>query len=311
MLGADRRWHDVSPADGALLVNLGDVTARWTNEKYLSTLHRVKPPIVDGTIERRRSAAFFHDGNIDALISTIPSCIGEEGELYPPITIGDNLKAKLAGSRAGQAQPAGRARGRPGPRRRARVVLKTRVTTSCGPSACCCAGGGAEDREPFAAINADPDVMEHFPATARPGRERRDGRSDRGATSTSAASACWAVERARRPATMIGFVGLSRAAVRGAFHPGRRGRLAARPRGLGSGPGDRGRSSRGRRRLRPGRADRDRQLHHGGQRALAGRHAPARHDATTRPTTSTTRCLPADHPLRRHVLYRLPSRPTA
>ncbi len=106
MLGADRLWHDVSPVDGALLVNLGDLTARWTNEKYLSTLHRVKPPIVDGTIERRRSAAFFHDGNIDAVISTIPSCIGEEGELYPPITIGDNLKAKLAGSRAGRPNTA-------------------------------------------------------------------------------------------------------------------------------------------------------------------------------------------------------------
>ena len=49
---------------------------------------------------------YFHDGNIDALIATIPSCIGEEGELYPPITIGDNLKAKLAGSRAGQADTA-------------------------------------------------------------------------------------------------------------------------------------------------------------------------------------------------------------
>jgi isopenicillin N synthase-like dioxygenase len=106
VLGADHHWHDVSPDEGALLVNLGDVTARWTNEKYLSTLHRVKPPIVDGTIERRRSAAFFHDGNIDALISTIPSCIGEEGELYPPITIGDNLKAKLAGSRAGKPNDA-------------------------------------------------------------------------------------------------------------------------------------------------------------------------------------------------------------
>lgn len=38
-----------------------------------STLHRVKPPIVDGTI-RRRSAAYFHDGNIDAVIRTLPSC---------------------------------------------------------------------------------------------------------------------------------------------------------------------------------------------------------------------------------------------
>ena len=60
---------------------------------------------MDGTIERRRSAAFFHDGNTDALISTIPSCLGD-GELYPPITIGEHLAAKLAGSRAGRSNPA-------------------------------------------------------------------------------------------------------------------------------------------------------------------------------------------------------------
>jgi isopenicillin N synthase-like dioxygenase len=106
VLGSDLEWHDVLPADGALLVNLGDITARWTNEKYLSTLHRVKPPIVDGTIKRRRSAAFFHDGNIDARISTIPSCIGDEGELYPPITIGENIAAKLAASREGKLNTA-------------------------------------------------------------------------------------------------------------------------------------------------------------------------------------------------------------
>jgi isopenicillin N synthase-like dioxygenase len=106
VLGADLRWHDVLPADEALLVNLGDITARWTNEKYLSTLHRVKPPIVDGTIQRRRSAAFFHDGNTDAVISTIPSCIGEEDELYPPTTIGEHIAAKLAGSREGRLNTA-------------------------------------------------------------------------------------------------------------------------------------------------------------------------------------------------------------
>jgi isopenicillin N synthase-like dioxygenase len=95
-------WHDVSPAEGALLVNLGDLTARWTNERWMSTLHRVKPPIIDGTIARRRSAAFFHDGNADATITTIPSCV-EPGAapLYPPITVGEHIARKLAGSRAG------------------------------------------------------------------------------------------------------------------------------------------------------------------------------------------------------------------
>ena len=102
VLGDDRAWHDVMPEPGALLVNLGDLTARWTNERWLSTLHRVKPPVVDGRIERRRSAAFFHDGDLDALIETIPTCVAPgETPTYPPITVGAHLAAKLAGSRAG------------------------------------------------------------------------------------------------------------------------------------------------------------------------------------------------------------------
>jgi isopenicillin N synthase-like dioxygenase len=89
VLGADGSWNDVAPADGALLINLGDVTARLTNERWMSTLHRVKPPVIDGTIERRRSAAFFHDGNVDALIETLPSCVdAEHPDLYEPVTVG-------------------------------------------------------------------------------------------------------------------------------------------------------------------------------------------------------------------------------
>jgi isopenicillin N synthase-like dioxygenase len=102
VLGTDGGWYDVMPADGALLVNLGDVTARLTNERWMSTLHRVKPPIIDGTIRRRRSAAFFHDGDVEAVISVLPSCLapGEEPK-YLPVTVGEHIAAKLRGSRAG------------------------------------------------------------------------------------------------------------------------------------------------------------------------------------------------------------------
>jgi isopenicillin N synthase-like dioxygenase len=108
VLGTDGSWNDVSPADDALLINLGDVTGRWTNDRWMSTLHRVKPPIVDGTIERRRSAAYFHDGDIDALITTMPHLIdAEHPNRYPePITVGDHIRAKLAGSRAGKKNEA-------------------------------------------------------------------------------------------------------------------------------------------------------------------------------------------------------------
>ena len=101
-------WHDVSPVDGALLVNLGDLTARLTNDRWTSTLHRVKPPVVDGRILRRRSAAYFHDGNVDAVIATLPSHLdalgwgGEAGQAYGPVTVRDHIAAKLAGSRQGR-----------------------------------------------------------------------------------------------------------------------------------------------------------------------------------------------------------------
>ena len=96
-------WHDVMPADGALLVNLGDLTARITNDRWMSTLHRVKPPVVGGTIRRRRSAAFFHDGNADAVVGPLASLLDRgDGLSYMPITVRDHVAAKLAGSRQGR-----------------------------------------------------------------------------------------------------------------------------------------------------------------------------------------------------------------
>ncbi|MET9534894.1 2-oxoglutarate and iron-dependent oxygenase domain-containing protein [Streptomyces sp. NPDC006649] len=102
ILGDAGQWHDVRPAEGALLVNLGDALARWTNDQWRSTLHRVLPPTdADGRLVRRRSAAYFHDGNHDAVISPLPGCVPTgAAPLYPPVTIGDHITAKLAGSRA-------------------------------------------------------------------------------------------------------------------------------------------------------------------------------------------------------------------
>jgi isopenicillin N synthase-like dioxygenase len=107
VLGTDNAWHDVSPIDGALLVNLGDLTARLTNDRWMSTLHRVKPPITGNTIQRRRSVAFFHDGNIDAVIATLPNQLAPgEVPTYEPIMVRAHIKAKLAGSRQGKANTA-------------------------------------------------------------------------------------------------------------------------------------------------------------------------------------------------------------
>lgn len=98
VLGGDGLWHDVQPADDAFLINLGDVMARVTNDQWMSTLHRVKPPIVDGTIVRRRSAAFFEDGDPAGTVAPIPAFVpdGEE-PVYAPVTVKEHVTAKLDG----------------------------------------------------------------------------------------------------------------------------------------------------------------------------------------------------------------------
>jgi isopenicillin N synthase-like dioxygenase len=101
IVGPDGRWHDVLPPPGALLVNLGDLLAEWTNDRWRSTVHRVVPPPrqVDGPAIRR-SVAFFHDGNYDALIECLPTCCSEDHPpKYPPVRAGDHLLAKLVGPR--------------------------------------------------------------------------------------------------------------------------------------------------------------------------------------------------------------------
>jgi isopenicillin N synthase-like dioxygenase len=100
ILGPDGAWHPVLPTPGSLLVNLGDLLARWTNDHWMSTMHRVVPPTgADGRSMRRRSAAFFHDGNADALISTLEPCRTSDGPVYDDVTVAEHLAQKLAGSR--------------------------------------------------------------------------------------------------------------------------------------------------------------------------------------------------------------------
>ena len=101
IIGPDGSWHDVIPIPGTFLVNLGDLLAEWTNDRWRSTLHRVVPPTrtVTGPA-RRRSVAFFHDGNYDARVECLPTCQSPDNPpRYPPVTAGEHILAKLLGPR--------------------------------------------------------------------------------------------------------------------------------------------------------------------------------------------------------------------
>ncbi len=100
IVGPDREWHDVVPDRGAFLVNLGDLTAEWTNDRWRSTLHRVVPPPAGSGPVRRRSVAFFLDANWDATIECVPTCTDSANPpKYPPVVAGEHLMAKLLGPR--------------------------------------------------------------------------------------------------------------------------------------------------------------------------------------------------------------------
>ncbi|MBX6387992.1 MAG: isopenicillin N synthase family oxygenase [Frankia sp.] len=101
IVGPDGDWVPVLPGPGSLLVNLGDLLAQWTNDRWASTVHRVVLPVPRaGEPARRRSIAFFHDGNYDALIECLPTCTSpDDPPRYPPVVAGEHLAAKFAAPR--------------------------------------------------------------------------------------------------------------------------------------------------------------------------------------------------------------------
>lgn len=91
-------WMPVSPPDGALVVNLGDMMQRWTNSKWVSTMHRVTTPEnLNDAMSRRISIGYFMHPNYDAQIECLPSCEGD-GAKFPPITAGDHIRQKIEAS---------------------------------------------------------------------------------------------------------------------------------------------------------------------------------------------------------------------
>jgi isopenicillin N synthase-like dioxygenase len=94
---ADDEWIDVQPLPGALIINIGDMMARWTNDRWRSTLHRVaNPPDAVAAMSRRQSIAFFCHPNYDAEISCLASCTDpDRPPRYPAILAGEHMRTKM------------------------------------------------------------------------------------------------------------------------------------------------------------------------------------------------------------------------
>jgi isopenicillin N synthase-like dioxygenase len=90
-------WLAVSPAPGSLVVNVGDMLQRLTNNVLRSTTHRVVNPPRERASFARFSMPYFLHFNPDFLIRTLPGCIVQERtDHYPePITADDYLQERL------------------------------------------------------------------------------------------------------------------------------------------------------------------------------------------------------------------------
>lgn len=94
---ATASWIHADPIDGTYIVNLGDLIARWTNDVYRSTLHRV----VNTSGRDRYSVPFFFHGNPNYVVRCLPSCC-EPGQQpkYPPATVRQHFEERYRQSYA-------------------------------------------------------------------------------------------------------------------------------------------------------------------------------------------------------------------
>jgi isopenicillin N synthase-like dioxygenase len=112
----DGTWIDVQPVEDSIIVNVGDMLMRWSNDRLKATLHKVESPelttnatttyVISETTEasmektivpERYSIAFFCNANKNVEIECLETCRSPaEPARYPPINAHEYLTQRLA-----------------------------------------------------------------------------------------------------------------------------------------------------------------------------------------------------------------------
>ncbi|KAH9850755.1 Clavaminate synthase-like protein [Lenzites betulinus] len=95
-------YQPATPIPGTIVINAGDLLARWSNDVLRSTLHRVVAPPAKAISETeavtpaRQSIAFFCNPNQGAEIACLPTCLvpGSKPK-YPPVTTEEYIVGRL------------------------------------------------------------------------------------------------------------------------------------------------------------------------------------------------------------------------
>ncbi len=97
LLTRDGDWLSITPPEGAMVINVGDMLERLTNHYLPSTIHRVLNPPPERRHIPRYSMPFFLHLASDFMIETLPGCITPDApNRYPtPISANDFLVERL------------------------------------------------------------------------------------------------------------------------------------------------------------------------------------------------------------------------
>ena len=89
-------WIPVKIVENSFVVNAGDFIQRWTNDHWISNLHRVVNPPADKCHKDRLSLVFFTGPNDDATVAPIKELCGKDELVkYEPVLAKDYLFQKL------------------------------------------------------------------------------------------------------------------------------------------------------------------------------------------------------------------------
>ena len=96
LLNTENEWMDILPGEDEIVINVGDMLQRMTNNYLISTTHRVINPPKEKWHVPRISIPFFLHPRSDTDLTCLDVCISEDKPLqYPPITAGAYLDERL------------------------------------------------------------------------------------------------------------------------------------------------------------------------------------------------------------------------
>lgn len=86
-------WQDAPFDPAALTINIGDLMARWTGDRWRSGRHRVLPPPADAPAEELISLVYFGECTPGTLVESVPAPVGRV--MYEPVDSHAYLRRKL------------------------------------------------------------------------------------------------------------------------------------------------------------------------------------------------------------------------